>query len=261
MLTTLASYRLVSENLDRSLATTAAQPTVARQTEYYLENIESVKSIDDFLGNDRLFNYAMKAFGLEEMSYAKAFMRKVLTEGIDSEDAFANSLSDSRYKEFVKTFNFVRYGSTTMTFPEAQQETVDRYVRQVVEENAGDQNEGVRLALYFDRKASTITSAYSILADKALLEVVRTATGLPESLSLLDIDKQAEILSSKIDIEDFQDPEKLQSFLTRFTAMWEIDNPSNPSQIPSLLLGQTTQTVGINADLLFTLQSLKLGGR
>ena len=33
--------------------------------------------------NTRVFNYAMNAFGLGDMAYAKAFMRKVLTEGVD----------------------------------------------------------------------------------------------------------------------------------------------------------------------------------
>jgi hypothetical protein len=37
-----------------------------------------VKSVDDLLKNDRLYQYAMKAHGLEDMTYAKAFMKKVL---------------------------------------------------------------------------------------------------------------------------------------------------------------------------------------
>ena len=96
------------------------------------------------------------------MTYAKAFMRKVLTEGIDKRDSFANRLADTRYREFVETFNFARYGddhdrSSTRT----RQGTVDRYVRQTLEEDAGAQNEGVRLALYFERKAPSIDERLS----------------------------------------------------------------------------------------------------
>ena len=126
----------------------------------------------------------MKAFGLEDMTYAKAFMRKVLDEGIDKRDSFANSLTDQRYREFVETFNFARYETTTTIFDRTRQGTVDRYVRQTLEEDAGAQNEGVRLALYFERKASRASvSAYSILADPALLKVVQTALGIPASAS------------------------------------------------------------------------------
>jgi hypothetical protein len=258
VLTTIASYNLISANLDRTLKNTADQPLVARESEYYLANIENVKSIDDFMSDDRLFNYAMKAWGLGDMSYAKAFMRKVLTEGIASNDSFANTLSDSRYREFAKAFNFHTFGPTTTVFDEVRQGAVDRYVRQQVEEDAGNQNEGVRLALYFERKASSITSSLGILADKALLEVAKTALGLPDTISLLDLDRQEQIFDARLDVADLKDPEKLSKFLTRFTALWEINNPTSSAASPALLI-QPVQT-GFSADLLSSLQSLRLGG-
>ena len=169
MSTTISSYQLVAADLPRALDTARSKPVVAREAEYYLAHIQEVKSIEDFLGDHRLFAFAMKAFGLEDMTYAKAFMRKVLAEGVDSNDAFARKLADTRYRDFAETFNFQRYGRDGTVFDRTRQGTVDRYVRQVMEEDAGSQNEGVRLALYFQRKAPTLTSAYGILADAALL--------------------------------------------------------------------------------------------
>jgi hypothetical protein len=128
-----------------------------------------------------------------------------------------------------------------------------------MEEDAGDQNEGVRLALYFERKAESITSAYGILADKALLKVVETAVGLPATISLLDLDRQAELINERLDIEDLKDPKKLKELLTQFAAMWEIDNPTTAQVTPALLIGQPTEA-SIGTDLLSSLQNLKLGG-
>ena len=160
MLTTLASYRVIASDLTRSLSNTAAQPQVARDSEYYLANIENVKSIDDFMADDRRLHLcAMKAFGLEDMAYAKAFMRKVLTEGIGKSDSFANRLSDPRYQRIRRGLQLrPATARPRPLFDRDQQGTVDRYVRQTLEENAGRQNEGVRLALYFERKAPEITS-------------------------------------------------------------------------------------------------------
>jgi hypothetical protein len=259
VLTTLASYATIAANLQRSLSTTAAKPQVARETEYYLAHIVDVKSIDDFLADDRLFAYAMKAYGLEDMTYAKALMRKVLAEGIDKRDSFANSLADPRYRDFVETFNFVRYDKTTTIFDRTRQGTVDRYVRQTLEEDAGQQNEGVRLALYFERKAPGLTSAYGILADAALLKVAQTALGIPAASSAMDIDKQAQMISAKLNIEDLKDPEKLATFLNRFASLWELDNPTSASASPAVLFTQPLE-LGIGADLLASLQNLKLGG-
>src|SRR6185436_17746538 len=124
--------------------------------------------------------------------------------------------------------------------------TVDRYVRQTLEEDAGQQNEGVRLALYFARKASGLTSAYGILADAALLKVAHTALGIPASASAMDIDRHAQMISAKLDVDDLKDPEKLAS------------STSAPAS-PSLLFTQPLE-LGIGADLLASLQNLKLGG-
>jgi hypothetical protein len=261
LLTTLATYGLIVRDLPRSLETTAAKPQVAREAAHYLERIGNVKSVDDFLADDRVYAFAMKAFGLGDMTYAKAFMRKVLTEGTDKPDSFANSLSDRRYREFAETFNFARYGETATVFDRTRQGTVDRYVRQTLEEDAGVQNEGVRLALYFERKASGIQSAYAILADPALLKVVQTTLGLSPANSAADIDRQAEMISARLDIEDLKDPDKLAKFLTRFATLWELGNAAAAPTAPaSAVLFAQPLEAGIGADLLASLQNLRLGG-
>ena len=106
MLSTLASYQLISKNLTKWQAMTKAQPQVATATKYYQQNIGSVKSIDDFLKNDRLFDYAMTAFGLGDMSYAKGMMRKVLEGGITDKSSLANKMSDPKFKAFATAFDF-----------------------------------------------------------------------------------------------------------------------------------------------------------
>jgi hypothetical protein len=258
VINTLSSYQLITRDIERSLTQVEKQPMVSRETEYYLANIEKVKSIDEFMADDRLFQYAMKAHGLSDMSYAKAFIRKALEEGIETKDTFANKLTDARYKDFVSTFNFVRHGENTTVFDRTRQGTVDRYLRQTLEEDAGRQNEGVRLALYFERKAPSVTNYYEILADTALAKVVRTALGFPEALAQADIDKQAAMIEARLDLEDLKDPDKLGEMLTRFATLWEIDNPSAAPQSSISVLFTQQPEFGISTDVLFALQRLKL---
>lgn len=258
MTTTYVSYQQISRNLTTSLERVAQKPDVARDTEYYLSKIGDVKSIDDFMSDSRLYNYALKAHGLEDMAYAKAFIRKVLTEGVDDENAFANKLADSRYADLAKALNFKAYDSAATSFDRAQQGVVDKYMRQTLEEDAGADNTGVRLALYFERTASTIKSTMDILADEALAKVVRTTLQLPDEVAFSDLDKQAAYLDRVLKISDFQDPEKIGKFLERFTAMWELDNPSD-NYDPLAVFGKSTG-FGISPDLLISINSLKLGG-
>ncbi|AEG52115.1 DUF1217 domain-containing protein [Sinorhizobium meliloti WSM1022] len=259
MTTTYTSYRLITADLTKSLERVSAQPDVARETEYYLSKIGSIKTLDDFFADSRLYNYAMKAHGLEDMAYAKAFMRKVLAEGIDSDDAFANKLADGRYKALVESLNFARHGEAATAFERAQKGVAEKYTRQTLEQKAGEENTGVRLALYFQRMAPTIANGYEIIADEALSSVVRTVLQLPAEFAAADVDRQADAYEAAIDFKDFQDPQKIAEFLDRFTALWEIDNSSDGYD-PLAVFGASSG-YGISPDLLLTINNLKLGGR
>lgn len=257
MTTTLSSYHLISTRMDAYLKSTSSDARTAADIKTYLARIPNIKSVDAFLKDDRVFRFAMKAYGLEDMVYAKAFMRRALTEGIDSTSTFANKLSDKRYRQFVATFNFKRYGSTATSFDAARQGTVDKYLRQTLEENSGQQNTSVRLALYFQRVAPTITSPYQILADKALTQVVYTALGMPATTSASDIDAQARLIESHIDFSDFRSPARLDKFIARFAARADI--ASGPTGVePGLSLLSGSRGIGIGTDLLLALQSARI---
>ncbi|MFE1602409.1 DUF1217 domain-containing protein [Methylobacterium sp. ID0610] len=405
MTSTFASYTLIARDLTTALKRKAADPTIARETAYYNANIGKVKSIDDLLGDQRLYAYAMKAYGLEDMTYAKAFMRKVLEEGVSSSTSFANRLADARYVAFARAFDFatgasangtnptynldngatvaataatltgnvrladamdfsgthetsftissqvdatttksatiilnestlrssvadikrvtptelvaainaqiaasgeanlkgkvevglglnntlflrtaaynslgadgqpggtglaadtlytaggknrtlavrnvplsstdktaVDVGFGTALSPDAQAKTVtDAYLRQSLETDAGVEDTGLRLALYFARMAPTVTSAYDILGDSALSQVVSTLIGLPESSGVTSSDalaRRAATIAKKIDIASLQDPDQVTVLVKRFAAIWDAQN-ANSDTSPILAL-------------------------
>jgi hypothetical protein len=257
VLSTYISYQIIAKDMTKALTRVSQEPTVDRDTQYYLANIGNVKTVDDFVNNPRLFNYAMKAYGLEDMDYAKAFMKKVLNEGITDSNSFANKLTDKRYADFAKAFNFAALGDQATAQPSAQQDAVNLYDQQSLEEEQGKTNEGVRLALYFQRKAPEITDWYQVLADPALSQVVRTAFGMPDTFAAMDIDKQVQLFEKKFDITDFQDPAKLSTFMTRFTTMYDVKNPpTTATSLVSILFSQPT-TMGVSTDLLMAMQQMK----
>lgn len=257
MINTFLAYNLVTRDMGKSINRIEKEPVVTRETAYYLENIGKVKSIDDLMKDHRLYTYAMKAHGLEDMAYAKAFIRKALTEGIADPNSFANKLSDKRYHDFVETFNFEAHGEVTTIFKSTTQGVVDKYMRQTLEENEGKQNEGVRLALYFERKIGQVDSFYGILADPALGKVVRTVLGMPDSFATADIDRQVAFFESKLDLDSLKEPEGFKKFMTRFTAMWEINNGSTMQHSPIASLFSNTPQYGVSTNLMLAIQQMK----
>jgi len=231
------------------------KPNIAREVEYYKENIANVKTIDDLLDDRQIFSTVMRAYGLEEMTYAKGFMRKVLEGGTDDPDSMANLLTDTRYKSLAEDFNFVRYGEATTAFERTQSGVIDNLYAQRIEADAGLQNGGARLAIYFQRKSEDIVNAYSILGDTALLKFVQTSFGFPESMSTLSIEKQAAMIEEKMDISDLQDPEFVSDLVNQFLSLWDVSNPETVN-IPPLIAPPSGQ-LGISESMLSSILSVK----
>jgi hypothetical protein len=267
-MTTLSSYLTVENNLSRWQTMTADTPSVALATQYYKANIGNATSIDQFLNNTRLYNYAMTAFGLgSQASYYKGLMKQVLEQGVSSTSSLAYTLNDSRILAFAQAFNFAADGASTTQSSAVQTNVVSQYINQSLDSTQGQQNPGVQLALYFQQNASSITNAYDILANKNLLTVVQTALGMSPYTSLEPLDEQAQQITSKINFSDFQNPTKLQTFIEQFCAMYDENNSSasgsgsgSSSPPANAILASATGSAGISTSLLLSIQSLQPGG-
>ena len=156
------------------------------ETSYYLAKVSDIQSIDDLMADKRLLNYALTAYGLDPATGAagdasgrcwKAASADPNSPAnkLDRQGAMSPSSPLSTSPSTAKRRRRAR---------RAQLPSIDKFMRQTLEENAGKENEGVRLALYFERKAEGLTNFYEILADPALAKVVRTALSLPEFLRL-----------------------------------------------------------------------------
>jgi hypothetical protein len=230
---------------------------VKSETAYYMANVSKLESIDDLMADKRLLSFALSAYGLDPATEKPETVRKMLEGGASDPASPANKLTDKRYAGFVSAFNFMEHGEKTTTFASALQPSVDKYMRQTLEENAGKDNEGVRLALYFERKAPALTSFYEVLADPALAKVARTLLSLPDSFASADIDKQVKLFESRLDIKDFSDPEALSKLMTRFTSLWEVANPTATKQSLATVLFAQPAELGVSTDLMMAMQKLK----
>jgi len=247
-----------------SLGTAEAdQARGVTESEYYSATIDTIKSADELIKDTRLVTYIKKAFGFDGQTITDQTLKQIFTSDVFDPKSFVNTAPNTKYRELAAAFNFATDGAARRVSAAGAQDqddlvrTQDLYIRQTMEEQAGDQNEGVRLALYFQRKAATITSPYSILADKALLEVVMTALAMPDAVAQADVDMQAKMIEKRIDLEDFKDPAKVEKFLARFTALYDLENPqTNSVSVPSLLIGQQ-QGASFGVDLLTSIQSLR----
>ena len=223
-MTTLSSYLTISKDFAKWQSLTAQKPDYKAQTDYFRANIGKAQTASDFVNDPRLFNYAMTAFGLGDMTYAKGLISKVLKQGVASSGALANTLNNPKIQAFARAFDFAGKGAAATASASLVDGVVSKYAETALESDRGQQNPGVQLALYFAQNAPKVSSFYGILADKQLLHVVQVALGLSPMTSLEPIDTQVKLMSAKLNVADFSNPKKLQGFIARFAAMYDSAN-------------------------------------
>ncbi len=236
---------VVARHKALAAGSTAAKAQEATDSKYYVATIANIGSVDDLLKDRKLVQFIVKAFGFKDNELKDdVLLRRALTSDPLDKASFANTTSDHRIHELAAAFNFGADGKALKTAGATAQDrddtirTVDGYLRNSIESTAGETNTGVRLALYFQRMAPSITSAFGIMGDKALFEVARTALGLPTAMVNLDIDKQAAMITKKLNLADLKDPVKVEKLIARFTALY--DQNSSQSNNPILSLFQAT---------------------
>jgi len=230
---------------------------------YYRNKIAGIDSVAELLSDKKLVNFILVAKGLDPKKVTQDTLNKILSSDLNDAKSFANTEGDARFAEIAASFNFDKSGKVARFVaigPQSREqllETQTKYLQQGLEAQQGDANPGVRLALYFQRKAAEITSTYDILADKALSEVVRTAFDLPLAMANAPIEQQAKIVEKYLKLKDLSDPAQLTKLLSRFSVMYDLKNNS-PSVSPALTI-LTGAGKSINQDTFLAIS--RLGGR
>lgn len=148
-MTTFLDYKITSQNISARIEAIENQSFIKREATYFRENISKVSSGEELMNDYRLYNFAMKAFGLEEQIYAKGLMKKVFDGGVKDPKSMANLLTDSRFKEIASAFGFAETGNLNMLITSNVEKIVQRYMQLELEIQTGESNQGVRLAGLF----------------------------------------------------------------------------------------------------------------
>ena len=253
----------VSIGLTGAAATKATADAKTAAT-YFATNITGVHSVTDLLADSKLTNFVLTANGIDPKKVTTDTLKKAFAADPSDPKSFVNTAAGAQFKGIVEAFNFDAKGNLTNTKLGTAQNTGavanidDLFLHQTLESQEGQTSDGVRLALYFQRKAPTISSIYDIMSDSALYNVITTTFSLPSSISNMDVAQQAKLLGNLVNVSDLQDPSKVTKLLQRFSAMYDLQNTSTSSPALSILQG-SSGTVGISADMLLSIATLKTG--
>jgi hypothetical protein len=234
-------YKLSNSLKESHMKVFEAQPDIARDTATFMEKIGDIKSVDDLMKNRTVLTMVLSAFQLESEIDKPAMIQKILTEDPSDSDSLVNRLAETRWSKLASAL----YGLNSDPDFFQNQSNVDAilagYKTNEFEKFEGENADGVREALYFKRLAGEVETLTQIMADSTLMHVVRVSLGLPESFQSLEYSQQKDRLEKQFNVEDLQDPEKLEKIIQRFLVYTEINN-SDPTSNPMLSLFQPIST-------------------
>lgn len=235
--TGIAGWAFLNRTKERQEASFAATPGIDRAARYFQDKIAGIETADGLVSDRRLLRVALGAFGLQDDLDNRAFIRKVIEDGVSDRGALANRLSDKRYLAFATAFAHL----SPMSDATRPQDLADRMVTQfktrAFEVAVGEQDENMRLAMTLQRDLPGLVSQYGsdtarwfgVLGNPPLRKVLETALGLPKEFGALDVEEQAKRMRGAMqkrfgasEIEKLAAPEILEKLTQRFLVMSQL---------------------------------------
>ena len=218
-------------------------PIIDRDIDYFRENIQNALSAEDLVKDRRLLTVALGAFDLGEEIDKRAFVQRILEDGTESNDAFANRLNDPRFRGLAEAFGYGNIqGGSSVLLESFREDIIARFKVREFDRAVGNVDNDMRLALNFRREAPEIASPetaertawFQIMGQQPLREVISTALNIPQEVAELDIDRQQQIFADRAtsilgssDPAMFDDPEVVNEVLRRFFLIRQAQNGPN----------------------------------
>jgi hypothetical protein len=219
---------LVTEKPNSTFAVTSVQadgnPPVAQGS-------KPIKSVDDIFKDNRLFTFILNALGLGDQVQNVGLVKKALTEklfdsnGQPVKGTLVSKLKNPKLTDAAQTLDLGDVGLKAIENPVIMNALIAGYQTNHFEQGIANNDPSVASARYFSRNiahavssaTTTTNAAFAILGDAVLRDVVTTALNIPAGgLASLPVEGQAQLITSKVNVNSFKNPSFVASFVSRY---------------------------------------------
>jgi hypothetical protein len=200
----------------KDITMTAAQPEVKRAVDAFTAGVTGAKSVQQLLANPAVMQVLLTANGLGDQVAYTALAQKALQSNVNDPKSLVNTLTDTRWKPAVQTYDFANQGLSVIQDPKVIATVANAYAEVTWRKSLEATTPGLSNALTFRGEASAISSVYQILGDPVMRTVVTTALSLPLEIAFQPLEAQEKAVSSRLDITQFKDPKFVESFVQRY---------------------------------------------
>ncbi|MCX8954826.1 DUF1217 domain-containing protein, partial [Ruegeria sp. NA] len=187
----IVGWRFLQRTYQGQFQSFSSSAVNERETKYFLDNIGEVKTAEQLVSDRRLLQVALGAFGLEGDVDNRFFIRKILEDGTQADDALSNRLADKRYREFSDAFGFGPGAVRKTVLVTNMEEIAQASLSARFEIAVGQSDETMRISLYAQRELSDLaksgssrdTKWFDLMGLPPLRKMMETALGLPPSFA------------------------------------------------------------------------------
>lgn len=236
-------WRFLQRTLPQQQEAFRESGSVRRLTDHFKANIARARTAADLVGDRRLLEVALGAFGLRDDLDSKAFIQRVLEGGTMRREALSNRLADKRYHALALEFGYGDLGARTGLSGFAER-IVARYEARAFQAAVGERDGTLRLALNVGdairdiagRTSNLNAQWFSMMGEGPLREVFQTALGLPRSFGALDLDRQLATYKDRARaafgterLSDLADPARQEKLVRLFLLRSEAQAAPSPA--------------------------------
>ena len=230
----LGALKLAEANQTSDIQTTEQQPAVARDIAAFQKAIATAPDAATLLKNPDFLKVLLTANGLGDQVAYPALAQKVLLSDPSDSNSLVSKLANTTWTATNKTYQFGTQGLAIIQDPAVQSKLADAYAEVQWRQSLDATTPGLSNALTFRAQASTVTSAYDILGNSVLRDVVTTALGLPLQIAVQPVETQAAAITSRMDISKLQDPQYVDTLTQQYLLDKQASAASSGSTTPSL---------------------------
>lgn len=197
-LTGYAGWRMLQRTDEAQRSSFESGPALQRELAYFKANIAAADTPEKLVADRTLLKVALGAFGLDEKLGHKAYIRKVLAEGSEDPEAFANKISDPSFAKLAKAFGYGDLAGTNVRLSDFAQSITEAYKARQYERAVGQVDDTMRLALNFKREMESYSSTagisaqwFKLMGNRPVRQILEKGLGLPSEIgNIKDVDRQ-----------------------------------------------------------------------
>ncbi|WP_439816582.1 DUF1217 domain-containing protein [Zavarzinia sp. CC-PAN008] len=199
----LALYKQLIKSAPEQYAKFASSAQVTKGIEDFKSRLSRVETVDDFLNDRKLMDFAMQAFGLGGDATDLGFARRALKEDPAAEDSTVAKTGDSRLKALAEAFDFAKSGVAKLQSGEFVSELATRYTGAKYDAKLREQSPALQQALAFRQQSGSMQTALDVLGSGSARNVVTAVLNVPVQIVNQSVARQVDYINARLDVSQF----------------------------------------------------------